>query len=229
MTVRSGGYLLIERTKRAEYMDAQRLPELVRSASECICEQHPTLDVLWGTSKDRKNTYRERLRLSEEDFLKLTEWVEVHQESGELGYPQTFQTVELAKRFRDSFLSHIELDILELGLPESYVADFLAQGDEGESPERYGVERFILGHERDEPTGQFLGYEVLGYENGMFHSYLCNGLEKDFAEQFSFKLNKHGFVSTLEEAGRYCTYSNQEDVETESVLWLPWAIFEGKV
>lgn len=226
MHVRSGGYLLIERTIRAAYMDAQLIPEFVPSASECICKQHPTLDVLWGTSKDRKNTYRERLRLSEEDFLKLAEWVEVHQESGELGYPQTFQTVELARRFRDRFFSHIELDIIELGLPESYVADFLAQGDEGESPERYGVERFILRHELEAPTGKFLGYEMLGYENGMFHSYLCNGLEKDLAEQFFFKLNKHGFVSALEEAERYCTYSNQEDVETEPVLWLPWAIYK---
>ncbi|WP_214803385.1 hypothetical protein [Exiguobacterium sp. s194] len=226
MNIRSGGYLLIERTKRAAYMDAQRIPESVQSASVCICEQHPTLDVLWGTSKERKKTYRERLRISEEAFFKLTEWVEIHQESGELGYPQTFQTVELAKEFRNRFFSHIELDIIELGLPESYVADFLAEGDKGESLERYGVERFILRHELEAPTGQFLGYEMLGYENGMFHSYLCNGLEKDLAEQFFFKLNKHGFVSTLEEAERYCTYSNQENVGTEPVLWLPWAIYE---
>lgn len=228
MNVRSGGYLLIERTERAEYMDAQRIPGLVQSASECICEQHPTLDVLWGTSKDRKNAYREQLRLSEEAFFKLTEWVEIHQASGELGYPQTFQTVELAKKFRDLFFSHIELDIIELGLPEFYVADFLAEGDEGESLERYGVERFLR-HGCDVPLGQLLGYEVVGYENGMFHSYLCNGLERDFAEQFSFQLNRHGFIATLEEAERYCTYSNQEDVETESVLWLPWAIFEVDV
>lgn len=207
-------------------MDDQLIPEFVHSVSECICEQHPALEMLWGTSKHSKDQYRERLRLSEEDFLKLTEWVEVHQESGELGYPQTIQTAELAKIFRDRFFSHIELDIIEIGLPESYVAEFLAQGDEGESPERYGVERFVLGHERDEPTGQFLGYEVLGYENGMFHSYLCNGLERDFAEEFSFKLNNHGFVSTLEEAERYCTYSNQEHIETEPVLWLPWAIYK---
>lgn len=46
MNVRSGGYLLIERTKRADYMDEQRIPEVVQSASACICEQHPTLDVL---------------------------------------------------------------------------------------------------------------------------------------------------------------------------------------
>ncbi|MFY9858880.1 MAG: hypothetical protein WAK79_12475 [Exiguobacterium chiriqhucha] len=228
MNIRSGGYLLIERTKRAAYMDAQLIPESVQSASACICEQHPTLDVLWGTSKERKKAYRERLRLSEEAFFKLTEWVEIHQESGDLGYPQTFQTVELAKRFRNRFFSHIELDIIELGLPESYVADFLAEGDEGESLERYGVER-LLRHGCGAPVGRLLGYEVLGYENGMFHSYLCNGLEQDFAKQFSFQLNRHGFISTFEEAERYCTYSNQEDVETESVLWLPWAIFEVDV
>ncbi|MFL9651647.1 hypothetical protein [Exiguobacterium sp. s157] len=42
-------------------------------------------------------------------------------------------------------------------------------------------------------------------------------------------MNEHGLIPTLEEAERYCTYSNQEDVETESVLWLPWAIFEVDV
>lgn len=225
MNVRSGGYLLIERTERADYIEERLIPEVIQSASVCVCEQHPTIDVLWGTSKNSKNTYQERLRLNEEDFLSLMDWVEIHQESGELGYPQTFQTVELAKRFRNRFFSHIELDIIELGLPETYVADFLAEGDEGESLERYGVER-LLRHGCDAPVGRLLGYEVLGYENGMFHSYLCNGLEQDFAKQFSFQLNRHGFISTFEEAEHYCTYSNQEGVGTEPVLWLPWAIYE---
>lgn len=63
MNVRSGGYLLIERTERADYMDEQRIPEFVQSASACICEQHPTLDVLWGISKRRQEAYQERLRL----------------------------------------------------------------------------------------------------------------------------------------------------------------------
>lgn len=225
MKVRSGGYLLTERTKRADYMDAQLIPEFVQSASACICGQHPTLDVLWGTSKHVKDQYRERLRLPEEEFSTLTEWVEIYQESGELGFPQAFQTIELAKAFRDRFFSHIELDIIEIGLPESYVAEFLVQGDQGESPERYGVERFMLRHGYDAPLGQLLGYEVLGYENGMFHSYLCNSLEQDFAKQFTFRLNKNGFIPTLEEAERYCAYSNQEDVETEPVIWLPWAIY----
>ncbi|TCI65799.1 hypothetical protein [Exiguobacterium sp. SH0S2] len=226
MNVRSAGYLLIERTNRAAYMDERLIPKLVQSASVCICEQHPTLDVLWGTSKHSKDTYREQLRLTEKEYLILMEWVDLHQESGELGYPQTFQTIELTKKFRDRFFSHIELDIIELGLPESYVSDFLAEGEEGDSPERYGVERFILRHERNEPLGRFLGYEVLGYEKGTFHSYLCNRLEQDFAERFPFQLNERGFIPTLEEAERYCTYSNQEDVGTEPVLWLPWAIFK---
>ncbi|MCC5892484.1 hypothetical protein [Exiguobacterium sp.] len=224
MKVRSGGYLLIERTERADYMDERLIPEFIQSASACICEQHPTLDVLWGTSNRSKNQYRERLRLSEEEFLILIEWVEFYQESGELGYPQTFQTIELAKKFRDRFFSHIELDIIEIGLPESYVSDFLVEGEDGDSPERYGVERFILRHERDEPMGKLLGYEVLGYEYGTFHSYLCNGLERDFAERFTFQLNEHGFIPTLAEVEHYCTYSNQEDVGTEPVLWLPWVI-----
>lgn len=224
MNVRSGGYLLIERTKRADYMDARLIPEFVQSASACICEQHPTLDVLWGTSNRSKELYRERLRLSEEGFLMLIEWVESYHERGELGYPQTFQTMELAKKFRDRFFAHIELDIIELCLPESYVSDFLAEGEEGDGPERYGVERFILRHEHDETAGRPLGYEMLGYEYGTFHSYLCNGLERDFAERFTFRLNDHGFIATLEEAERYCAYSNQEDVGTEPVLWLPWVI-----
>lgn len=225
MHIRSGGYLLIERSKRAAYMDQQLIPEFVQSASGCICEQHPTLDVFWGMSEKEKALYRARLRLSEEEFLKLTELVEIHQESGELGYPQTFQTVERAKECRDSFFSHIELDIIEIGLPESHMSDFLEQGDEGKSPERYGVECFILKEEIEKPTGRLLGYEVLGYENGMFHSYLCNSLEQDFAKQFTFRLNENGFIPTLEEAERYCSYCNQEDIETEPVLWLPWAIY----
>lgn len=207
-------------------MDERLIPKSIRSASIYICEQHPTLDVLWGTSEGRKAQYRERLRLSEEEFFMLTEWVEIYQESRELGFPQTFQTVELAKKFRERFFSYIELDIVELRLPVPYISDFLIESGEGESPERYGVERFILRHGIDKPSGRLLGHEVLGYENGMFHSYLCNGLETDYAEHFPFRLNEYGLIPTFEEAERYCAYSNQEEVETEDVLWLPWALYE---
>ena len=35
-----------------------------------------------------------------------------------------------------------------------------------------------------------LDNEVLGYENGTFHSYLCNSLEKDYKDHFGSTLKR---------------------------------------
>ncbi len=228
MTICSAGYVLVAESVRPDYMDSRLIPETVLSISTCICEHHPNIDVLWGMSTQAKATYEHELKLNQQGSTELMAWIDTYHESGQLGYPQTFQSLDLAHTFKRQFLSHVAVKVVGLALPEAHISTFLEDSEMGESPERYGIERFVMRRENVE-TGHLLGYEVLGYEKGIFHSYLCNGLESEFAEQFPFRLNEHGLIPTLEEAERYCTYSNQEDVETESVLWLPWAIFEVDV
>jgi hypothetical protein len=50
------------------------------------------------------------------------------------------------------------------------------------------------------PVGQVLGFEVLGFDQGQLHTWLCYGLHKDAAEDLGVFPHERGLVSTLAEA-----------------------------
>lgn len=224
-----GGYYIITPVVRPDYMDEQLIPNAILSVSECICALHPKINILWSGSKKAKLAYTQYLNISQSTYEEMEKWVEENFQYEVFAYPQVFTTLEIAKEFLCKFLSHLsDAKIIGIGLPEKYVDEFIKYEEPLSEPEtQNGVERLLLNKVPIEKEDlKFLGYEVIGYENGGFHSYLCNRLEKDFNKHFKFILNQNGFIPSLEEAIRYCNYSNNEDVGTEPVLWHPWAIYE---
>jgi hypothetical protein len=73
---------------------------------------------------------------------------------------------------------------------------------------------------------QILGFEILGFEGDSFHSWLCNGLERDAADNLGIRPNDAGFISSPADAIRVAEYCNRDDVGSEPVLWLPWLAVE---
>ncbi|MEH7451207.1 hypothetical protein [Gottfriedia acidiceleris] len=226
----SGGYYVIAPTIRQEYMDKEIIPDKIISVSECICDIHPEINVFWGGSKENKLKYIKDLNISVDKYKEIEIWIQDKFDMNEFEYPQIFPSLNLAKEFFSKFLNHVkDLRIIGIGLPNNYVDSFLdGEGTINKSTEeRSGIENVLIKKEFiSSDTGSIKGYEVLGYESNTFHSYLCNGLEKDFKNQLDFSLNEDGFIKTLDEAERCCDIANEEDLGTEPVFWLPWAIFE---
>ncbi|WP_231925610.1 MULTISPECIES: hypothetical protein [Exiguobacterium] len=230
MSYLSAGYYLILPTPRKEYMDKAFVPESVLSVSECICTHYPDISILWGNSEVKKDRYMEQLGLSLNTFELLEQWIEEHQKTGDMLFPQVFSNLNAAQTFVDRFLNHLpDIRIISIGLPEQYKVDFLEDvaAFSSQNPEPYGIEKIVSQHlSPNTDNAKKIGYEVLGFDSGSFHSYLCNGLERDFSHHFNFSLNSHGLIHTFEEADRYSDYCNELGEATEAVLWLPWAIFE---
>ncbi|MBM7653001.1 hypothetical protein [Neobacillus cucumis] len=225
-----GGYYIITPAVRPDYMDKQLIPDTVLSVSECICDFHPETTVLWSSSNEEKRIYAEQLNISQDTYVEIEKWIEDKFEAGIFGFPQVFSTIELAREFLSKFLSHLsDYKIIGIGLTEERVEEFIEYEESLNKQEEnlYGIEKLLINRiPIEEKDSKIMGYEVLGFESGTFHSYLCNGLEKDFNKHFKFTLNQNGLIPSLEEANRYCDYSNDDDLGTEPVLWLPWAIFE---
>lgn len=230
MSYLSAGYYLILPTSRKEYMDKAVVPESVLSVSECICTHYPDISILWGNVEVKKDRYMEQLGLSLNTFQLLEQWIEEHRKTGDMLFSQVFSNLDAAQTFVDRFLNHLpDIRIISIGLPEQYRVDFLddVTAFSNKNPEPYGVEKILQRQLAVNMEGaQIIGYEVLGFDSGSFHSYLCNGLERDFSHHFNFSLNSHGLIHTFEEADRYSDYCNELGEVTEAVLWLPWAIFE---
>ena len=218
---------------RPDYIDKDLVPDTLLSVSECICDFHPETAVLWSGSNEAKRKYAQQLNISHDTYEEIEKWVEDRLEEGIFGFPQVFTTIELAREFLSKFLCHLsDTRIIGIGLPEKYVEEFIEYEELQNKLEesQYGIEKLLLQRiPIDEKDSIMLGYEVLGFEYGTFHSYLCNGLEKDYEKHFGFTLNENGFISNLIEAIRYCDYTNDDEVGAEPVLWLPWGIFEYKI
>ncbi len=220
-------------TPRKDYMDEKIVPETVLSVSGCLCKQYPDTSILWGNSEVKKERYMDQLGLSLNTFQLFEHWIEEHRNTGDVLFPQVFSDLHSAGDFLNRFLIQIpDIRIISIGLPERYKSDFLEDIElfSSKNPEPYGVEKMLLQHHPPEKDGaKKVGYEVLGFDSGSFHSYLCNGLERDFRQHFNFSPNRYGLIDSIEEADRYSDYCNElGEEETESVLWFPWAIFEHK-
>lgn len=230
MSYLSAGYYLILPTPRKEYMDKAVVHESILSVSECICTHYPDISILWGNSELKKDRYMEQLGLSLTTFQLLEQWIEEHRKTGDMLFPQVFSNLNAAQTFVDRFLNHLPvIRIISIGLPEQFKVDFLEDvaAFSSKNSEPYGVEKMVSQHLSPDTDGaKKIGYEVLGFDSGSFHSYLCNGLERDFSYHFNFSLNIHGLIHTFEEADRYSDYCNELGGATEAVLWLPLAIFE---
>jgi len=226
----SGGYYIIAPTIRQEFMDKEIIPDKIISVSECICDFYPEINVFWGGSKENKLKYIKDLNISVDKYKEMEKWIKDKSDLKQFEYPQIFPSLNLTKEFFNKFLNHInDLKIIGIGLPNNYLESFLdEEGTKNKSTEeRSGIENVLIKKEFiNSQTGSIKGYEILGYETNTFHSYLCNGLEKDFKNQYVFSLNENGFIKSLTEAERYCDIANDEDLGTEPVFWLPWAIFE---
>lgn len=218
-----GGYYIIAQSKRQEWMNDKVIPNIVLSASRCICENYPNIDIIWNKSEKKKYDYRKLLGLSIGTYEEMENWVMEGYQNGKFDYPDVFNTLESAIEFNNKFLINMpNLRVIGLGLPSKYTYDFL----EDQNGYKHGVYNNIKKSLTINGHGKVLGYEILGYEYGSFHSYICNGIEDDYYERFKLGLNKYGFISDFGEADSLSEYTNQEIEGTEPVLWLPWIIAE---
>lgn len=84
----------------------------------------------------------------------------------------------------------------------------------------------LLRYEPIDPNGTPIGFEVIGYEVcGSFHSYICNGLEKDLKNELDVKFNENGLIDLLEDADRATDYIEEGEMG-EPVDWYPCIIIK---
>ncbi|WP_394555469.1 hypothetical protein C1N61_28475 (plasmid) [Priestia aryabhattai] len=228
----SGGYYIVSITERQNYTSDKVIPKSLFSASSCISVFYPSLDVLWNGDVEEKRKYAQSLHISNTEYEKLEKWIMHISDFNLFGYPNVFVDVEYAKTFYRNWLEKtLNAKIIGIATLEKYINELIEfEGLRDVLPEdRVVVENLLLRNNLiSEDKRKLLGYEILGYikGTGSFHSYLCNGLEKDYSKHFNFEVNHFGLMATLEEAEKCAGFSNEEDLESEEVLWIPWAIYE---
>ncbi|MFI8085307.1 hypothetical protein ACIF6L_31520 [Kitasatospora sp. NPDC086009] len=73
--------------------------------------------------------------------------------------------------------------------------------------------------------GHVLGWEVLGYDEGLLHSWLCNNLYDDGVRELGVGTGEHGLLPDRKAAVRVAAWANMRG-DTKPVTWFPGALME---
>ncbi|MFE2914948.1 hypothetical protein ACFXI0_29415 [Kitasatospora indigofera] len=73
--------------------------------------------------------------------------------------------------------------------------------------------------------GRELGWEVLGYDYGPLHSWLCNDLYDDAVLSLGVGVDEHGLLPDRDTAQRVAAWANARG-DTKPVTWFPGALIE---
>lgn len=225
----AGGYLFVRAASRPARPESGVLPRSIWTPTSCICELYPDYWALpWcNPSREAIDTAIRELGIRPAEFAPLQEWVEQQLELGGVGFPGVPLRLEVAQQFAARFLrAGPEIKLLGIGLPEAWVEDFLATGRPGPGEGTPGIHRAVASGEPLAPGGEPLGFEPLGYDHGSFHSFICNSLEKDYAEELHLPINEHGRFWELAACERAVEYTRLESTGAEPALWQPWLVVE---
>ncbi len=229
----SAGFLLIRSSSRPAWTSGSILPEKIISACDCLCPLFPGCYAIeWtGDSKEEREKRFNAVGLSSALWAEATRWATDSFEEA-FGWPGVFYSLEEAKGAKERFFSNqSEIQIIGLGLAEEFVDAFISDStpeppQPGYAPQgETGFLQVLKKHQALPLHGESLGFEPLCSELGLLsHSWLCNHLEVYFAEVHQIKVNEHGLIADFETAKRCCKIIEQDEIQAEPGLWLPWCL-----
>jgi hypothetical protein len=212
----SGGYYLIEQLERPSCMNSNIVPSTILSVSSCICNTYP----------DGFDWYREQRppNFNEEMAKDCEEWMSTKLDAQQVGWPNVFYDLKTAREFYQRFLfSSSNLRCIGIGLKAEFVKDFLDYLISHQG----GVVQCLMQKRFLEEGGRFLGFEVLGYDTCVLHSYLCSLLEEELSK-CGIMLNSEGLIASFEQAVQFAKYVSDMD-ELEAEYYFPWVLYEYKI
>lgn len=224
-----GGYFIVEQTRRSDYMSKDLLPDFIFTPSNCICNLHPDSHCLSWVRKDVKeiNGYQKRIKLPDDDFNSLCQDCNKYFEENKYGWVNMFLDLECLHYIKNKYFNNIDnLKILAISTTQQYMDDFLQEETPPENHGESGVYTMLKIKEEIDIQKKFRGYEILGFEYGSFHSFICNGLEKELNGKLGINFNSNGLIDNYKDACKAAEHVNNSGVGAEPVLWQPWAINE---
>ncbi|MEL7656573.1 MAG: hypothetical protein AAGU75_11770 [Bacillota bacterium] len=226
-----GGYFIVKAAQRAECMDKELLPQKIITISECICDILPSTWALSWVNKSKQDieSAKSIWGLSDNEFDELENWVTGRFDEGKFGWQYGFGDLIIARECCRRYLKDTDdIYILGIGLSKKDASVFLDREKPCKGIGSTLAYDVLQRNELIDTTG-FLGFDVLGYDIGSFHSYICNGLEDDFFEIFGIRPNQYGLYESYEGSKQAAEYLLDEKIGAEPALWQSWAVCKFQI
>jgi len=209
------GYYIVEPMPTPEYLNIKC--KQVITVTNCICNIHPSLTgTFYVDCEKQQQEYKSSLRLEDDVFTELKENVLLLDNEHKLDVDSRFIELSDALLFCKKYLYNLSnIKVISIALEDIYKEIFIQ--DAGEN-----LNCNLLIHKKCD--GNFLGYDILGWDWSAFHSYLCNSLNEDISEKYSLEINDNGLISNL--YFQVKDFSEFIDGKGEPVIWLPYSVYE---
>lgn len=223
-----GGYFL---AKRVHSLDKEvpfdEMPSSFISLSRCLTVILPdtwAIDWVVFDEKERKRKARE-FGLSPYAMIKMIETVTRLFESDSIGWPGLFNDLDDCISLADKHFDNSEdIEVLGIGVHKSLSQKLISYEENSDYSSKNGIPSLVASKKALDQSGIKMGYEILGYDCGDFHSWICNSLQKDASLKFGIKVNDSGLVDNYKQALELSDYISLKGTGAEPGLWLPWAI-----
>jgi hypothetical protein len=213
------GYYIVEPMPTPEYVGLKC--GRILTATDCICNLHPSLSDTFGiNSKQEQSKYQKMLGLSEEMFGELKDTVSRLFDMCKIDFDSRFACLSDALDLTKKYLYNLsEIKIISIALENEFKDIFLEDVAEDLKIPAFSDER--------KNDGVFLGFDILGYDQCSFHSYLCNGLSKDIANRYHLEINDYGLIQNpYSQVKEFAEYIQGKG---EPVDWLPFAVYGHQI
>ena len=210
------GYYIVERMPTPEYLDLKC--KQIITISNCICNTHPSLAGSFYINCEKQHLeYKKSLGLSGEDFEKLKETVLRLYDECKLDVDSRFLELSDALLFCENYLHNKSNSTMISIALEDVFFDLFAE----DTSENLNTPILLDSQKND---GDFIGYDILGWDWSSFHSYLCNNLNQDILNKYPLEVNEYGLIqnpySQVKEFTKYI------DGKGEPVIWLPYVVYK---
>lgn len=198
------------------------------SNSECVATIIPAWWMYnWSLdgSKER-NEFCNLFNMDEETMGQLCEEITQLFEEEKLGYPNVIFSLKTARYLYAKYFKELHgIKLVGIGLDSNEAEKLIyylkpRATNEGEM----GIYKMLKKKIRMDQLG-VIGYDILGYELGIFHSYFCPDLEGEIREVLKMKENIYGLFDSYTksvEASRYINFNSTNEL----ALWQPWVVCE---
>jgi hypothetical protein len=138
----------------------------------------------------------------------------------DIGYPDTFYSLAAARRALGQFFpQQDDLLLVGIGLHRERLVSFLE--NHYTIGQQYGVYQVLDQKKALDTGGEVVGLDILGYESGINHSWLCYNFERKLDSDLDIQPNTLGLMATAQEADLVAAYAAQV---APGWGWLPWVV-----
>ena len=201
------GYYISEVIDMPGYLKG--LGEKMMSVSSCLGEMHPGMECCFvnGWRKGEQQAYQKRLKLSDEQYADYAETVRRLFAAKRLDIDCRFVHLSDAENFFQKFCKEIPCRLVSVSTTPAYFEILLEEMGNSHS-------NGLLGGEPDHNVR--IGCDILGWDIGGFHSFLCNSLQKELPEAV---FNDIGLLCN--DFQEVMGFADRIEGKGEPVRWIP--------